>query len=790
MSRILDSLKVTIAAPSFNEPGTTRIANTQDAAHYDNVLIGDLIIGTTSSGNDTDIVLTNHFTSADGGKRIHILPNISDDNLLQIRGNDLDFTSNRITIQNLGGTVDIDGLFAIYDLRGFRLTGTGHAGDTLGLRSKGFYATDFLTTGEGCSDFEIDHVASYNGTGSGITAKNDNGIIDMDNVIIRDNVIWNSANEGLYIGNTSGSNTSLLHNLQIYNNTLGATGMDGIQVSSRWVSGRVHNNTVTAASVGWMNAIRDNVHDFGFSLGTNLDENPDIMVDHNVLIGFVKAGQMTASGSGAAFGNVSVVNNLWIAGKSSWTWYTGGASLGNVIINYDGNITGNHTYRYDEVSNSSQDLNDALRSHMFRVELAGDIKFTDNQYDNSLVYDRFASGWGGFYSGSPPYAANGLDFELSGNTQGAVTTPILEDAYNAEIDLLQLATWTGSINANGGGSNVNTGDPVVYSNGDHVIFNGQIFKATGSPAAGESPATDAAKWTLVQFGGSDIPPLNAKVTNAQYAGYGYGFNTAKPDHFVLPNQAPVLAKSGGDTNIQEGDSYTPPTVTASDLEDGNITVDIVKAGDVVNPNTAGIYTETYNVVDSEGLAATELTHTVNVTVVGGSSLVKETYEVGVLGTYHALVYRPPGYVDGDAVPLWFFHPGAGQRGTGAGGLDKIGVDASNNTLMYDIRNGYEPNAVVIAIQIRPQDAAVPGYLHQYYFKEFLPIHSGATKVGLTGFSLGGGGAWSSVQLDVDDGVYNQLPSQVITHLAPVAGHQSYNSGSDTKFAGKDVWAFY
>ena len=94
-------MNTTTAAPSFNEPGTTRIANTQDAAHYDNVLIGDLIIGTTSSGNDTDIVLTNHFTSADGGKRIHILPNISDDNLLQIRGNDLDFTSNRITIQQL-----------------------------------------------------------------------------------------------------------------------------------------------------------------------------------------------------------------------------------------------------------------------------------------------------------------------------------------------------------------------------------------------------------------------------------------------------------------------------------------------------------------------------------------------------------------------------------------------------------------------------------------------------------------------------------------------------------------
>jgi len=63
-----------------------------------------------------------------------------------------------------------------------------------------------------------------------------------------------------------------------------------------------------------------------------------------------------------------------------------------------------------------------------------------------------------------------------------------------------------------------------------------------------------------------------------------------------------------------GDTYTEQGATATDAEDNDVdvTADIVVGGDVVDTATAGVYTVTYNVDDSEGLAADEVTREVTV----------------------------------------------------------------------------------------------------------------------------------------------------------------------------------
>jgi hypothetical protein len=84
--------------------------------------------------------------------------------------------------------------------------------------------------------------------------------------------------------------------------------------------------------------------------------------------------------------------------------------------------------------------------------------------------------------------------------------------------------------------------------------------------------------------------------------------------------APIISLVGNATmNLLIGDSFTDPGATASDNKDGDITANIVVAGDVVDVNTAATYTITYNVSDAAGNPATELTRTVNVSTVANSS---------------------------------------------------------------------------------------------------------------------------------------------------------------------------
>jgi hypothetical protein len=79
------------------------------------------------------------------------------------------------------------------------------------------------------------------------------------------------------------------------------------------------------------------------------------------------------------------------------------------------------------------------------------------------------------------------------------------------------------------------------------------------------------------------------------------------------NQKPVITLIG-ETNvsIEESGSFTDPGATANDAEDGDITSDIIIAGDIVHAETPGIYAITYNVTDSAGAAADEVTRIITV----------------------------------------------------------------------------------------------------------------------------------------------------------------------------------
>lgn len=87
---------------------------------------------------------------------------------------------------------------------------------------------------------------------------------------------------------------------------------------------------------------------------------------------------------------------------------------------------------------------------------------------------------------------------------------------------------------------------------------------------------------------------------------------------VVANATPVITLLGiSPVDVVLGNTYVDDGATAADTEDSDITANIVTVNPV-DTGLVGTYTVTYDVVDSAGAAATQVTRTVNV-VSGGAT---------------------------------------------------------------------------------------------------------------------------------------------------------------------------
>ena len=106
---------------------------------------------------------------------------------------------------------------------------------------------------------------------------------------------------------------------------------------------------------------------------------------------------------------------------------------------------------------------------------------------------------------------------------------------------------------------------------------------------------------------------------------------------VIDTTPPVITLLGENpVNLCVGDTYVDAGATAFDNVDGDITLSVIIGGDVVNTSTVGTYTVTYNVSDSAGNVADEVTRIVNVVEEIPIDLVREY-------TGHDFVLRWPDY---------------------------------------------------------------------------------------------------------------------------------------------------
>ena len=115
-----------------------------------------------------------------------------------------------------------------------------------------------------------------------------------------------------------------------------------------------------------------------------------------------------------------------------------------------------------------------------------------------------------------------------------------------------------------------------------------VSPATTWPAGGIDFTLD-----IVDLLGNSLAPLNLTYT--------------------VDLNAPVITLLGTDpTNVVLGSTYTDAGATALDNIDGVITGSISVGGDVVDVSTEGVYLITYNVSDTAGNPAAQVTRTVNV----------------------------------------------------------------------------------------------------------------------------------------------------------------------------------
>lgn len=208
-----------------------------------------------------------------------------------------------------------------------------------------------------------------------------------------------------------------------------------------------------------------------------------------------------------------------------------------------------------------------------------------------------------------------LDLTVTGNKQGGIlifdevanvhgdatypiTTNLLIDPANAIEGATVEVVWQGSVNPN------ITGVPAadILNIGENITSQG-IYSIFIIYTGGKYKVNIQSSVAYVGNGGALDPPSG--------------------------NQRAIITLLGIDpVEVIEGNSYADAGATAFDIEDGNITADIVTVNPV-NVNIIGSYTVTYNVVDSLGLAALEVTRIVNVVSDETSPIITVTDPVGV-----------------------------------------------------------------------------------------------------------------------------------------------------------------
>jgi Bacterial surface protein, Ig-like domain/Bacterial Ig-like domain/GEVED domain len=197
---------------------------------------------------------------------------------------------------------------------------------------------------------------------------------------------------------------------------------------------------------------------------------------------------------------------------------------------------------------------------------------------------------------------NPVDINIVGSY--TVTYDVMDAAGNAAVQVSRTVNITPDVTI-----------PVITLNGSSTvnIELGNTYTDAGATAVDNIDGDISASIVIVNPVDINTVGSYTVTYNVSDAAGNAAVQATRTVNVTPDVTIPVITLAGSDpVDIELGTAYADAGATASDNIDGDITASIA----TVNPvdiNTVGSYTVTYNVVDTAGNAATQVSRTVNVT---------------------------------------------------------------------------------------------------------------------------------------------------------------------------------
>jgi len=282
--------------------------------------------------------------------------------------------------------------------------------------------------------------------------------------------------------------------------------------------------------------------------------------------------------------------------------------------------------------------------------------------------------------------------------------PALKDVYGTLIQNNVGEDSTGGIGA----------APVITLNGADEVLECSVDSFTEAGATA-SDAVDG-NVTVVITGDADVDTAAVDTYTITYSAQDAAGNQSIVTRTVTvkDTSAPVLTLNGdAAVEIECGAGYQEAGASATDLCEGDLSQSVVVGGDAVNTAAASTYVVTYNVSDSAGNAATEVTRTVTVvdktvpviTLTGANPLVLDNGDT----------YAEPGAIAEDAcdgsltTALMIDAAAVNDRALGDYKVYYTVVDAAGNeaTAERDVQVRRDACQLKYKLEVTP-NPAVPG----------------------------------------------------------------------------------
>lgn len=305
-------------------------------------------------------------------------------------------------------------------------------------------------------------------------------------------------------------------------------------------------------------------------------------------------------------GTYNVMNNYYkpsVGGLRSDAWYGDGVISANTLQKLQAKINKSPLiYTSGNIVTGQRETPQTDDSDMWVYFTASDAPYTPN----TPVGDQFFTS---------------TQFPIVGET---FTIEAANDAYNnivvdGDLGAYKTLNADGSINVYR--DSKDTGDLNMIIND---TYNGSFFDdissiphptlPTNTRPSGYDTDNDGMPdtWETANGLNPNVADNNGNDLDAGYTNLEVYLNLV--DGAIIPVEEPEIILLGDEVVdiIVDSGAYTDEGATAFDQQDGDITSSIVVGGDTVDTTSIGNYMITYNVNDSEGNAAEEITRIVNV----------------------------------------------------------------------------------------------------------------------------------------------------------------------------------